>query len=90
MLELLKSNLVRAQSLLALLVSQEQYSVALLVISHPSALENAHKENQLEDFVRDAISVYIKLGKVEEAFEFLDSAEHRLYQSSKAFTVAIA
>ena len=50
------------------------------MVSHPDALENAHKENQLEQFVKDGVQVYIKLGKVEEAFEFLDSAEHRLYQ----------
>ena len=87
---LLDSDLVRAQALLAALVTKDQFSAALFVVNHPAALSNAHAENGLDQFVLNGLKVFTTLGKVNEAIDFLSAAEPRLQADSETYETALA
>ena len=71
---LTKSNsyLVRPVTLLKSLASKSRHSAALLVASDAQALAaNRDNHNQLEEFMRVSVEVFLALGKVNEAFGLL-------------------
>lgn len=80
-----KSNLVRASSLLTKLVSKNQFSVALLVAGRPTAFANAHATGQAESFMNDSMHIFVSLGKLQAAFDFLAAIETKIPVGSSAY-----
>ena len=82
---------MRPSTLLSTLCAKNQLNAALIVVSDNKAVIEAHAENQLEPiFIKEAVFVFIHLGKPQEAFRFLASVEGRIYQESPAYRCSIA
>ena len=73
------NQLVRSSTLLSALCAKNSFSVALTVVLDGNAIINAHAQNQLESFIREAVEVFIKLEKPQQAFTFLETVESRIY-----------
>ena len=68
------SYLIRPVTLLRSLVSKNRFSAALLVASDVQALA-ACKNGMIEEFLKDSVKVFLKLGKVNQAFGLLAQVE---------------